>query len=1224
MQFCKSWWGNRYIETIEDMDQARMMRGRRYARNGSVLSIDIKKNKVNAKVQGSSPRPYSVRLEFIPFSDMQKKIILDVIKESPSLAAALLSGEMPSELDDVLSTNSINLFVSDWDEINPNCSCPDWAIPCKHLAAVMYQIALEIDRNPFIIFDLHDFDIIQELSRIGLTVEKENIYNIRDITKISVAPVLNASAKKATDYSVIADCIDFSKIPVLYQNFISLLSDNPPIGFKKDFKKQLEKFYKTLSKLAESQIYNPDESEAIMSLETEFNLLYCLKGMTPFYFQKTGTNLYLNTLADELAAYLRTIPAGALKTYSHKTVFWWLSYHFSLILAKQGACIPEIVYMGYSDIYKIRWRPAVQSEIVKEIFDNLVKMIPSGLFMIETERTASDIINKTISSNAVKVRVRKSDSRKTVLSAKKINDEMLKLQKLVLDNKMPVYAENNFSLSEADGIFAVEEIISCFIDHFLSFAQKEFSSQLFSGNLQEISSLFFDRQAVCFSDFDKKSLPSAISLWLSKLHFVSGEINPVIVIEETKAGNFELSLSAEIGKDILKTPVTYQRIVSRKKFLQYRTEFVRTAGMMTGFIPEITGYIDSKGKNKIIKSLSETGQILQNVIPLIKLTGIKVILPKSLNNILNPKLALSLTAKKDKTVSYLLLDEMLAFDYKISIGDKHLDLNEFVSLTKNASGLVKFKDQYIFINPSEIEKILAEAKKHSAGINDLLAAGVSEEYNGAPLLISDEAKSIFKEIMEIKSVPLSKGLKANLRPYQERGYAWLYKNAKLGMGSLLADDMGLGKTLQVIALIDKLKEESNKKELKALVVVPTTLLTNWKKEIAKFAPDLTISIYHGYQRDKVDIDSTILLTTYGILRSDLEKFEKKKFNILVIDEAQNIKNPATAQTLAVKKIKAEIKIALTGTPVENRMTEYWSIFDFANKGYLGSLKHFRENVAIPVEAYKNHEVLSHFKKITSPFIMRRMKSDKSIISDLPDKIETDRYCNLSKEQAALYQSVVDNIMEQIEMSEGIARKGLVFKLMTALKQICNHPAHYLKKSEIKPELSGKSEALLALLSNILENNEKALIFTQYYEMGDLLVKLIIEQTGHTPFFLHGALSRKKRDEMVEVFQNDPASKIFILSLKAGGTGLNLTGAAHVIHYDLWWNPAVEAQATDRAYRIGQTKNVLVSRLISEGTFEEKINDMINAKKELADMAVSTGENWIGEMSDKELKELFKL
>ena len=484
------------------------------------------------------------------------------------------------------------------------------------------------------------------------------------------------------------------------------------------------------------------------------------------------------------------------------------------------------------------------------------------------------------------------------------------------------------------------------------------------------------------------------------------------------------------------------------------------------------------------------------------------------------------------------------------------------------------------------------------------------------------------ELTRQEHIPLPAGLNATLRPYQERGFSWMYRNSRIGFGSILADDMGLGKTLQAITLMLKLKEEGALEQGRILVVVPTGLLTNWQAEISRFAPSLTFFVYHGTGRSLKQFDADILLTTYGVLRSDNAKLKKQPWTLMFIDEAQNIKNQDTAQSKAVRGIPATTHVALSGTPVENRLTEFWSIMDYANKGYLDTPKAFREKFVNPIQLYNDGDCAARFRKVTAPFMMRRMKTDKNIISDLPDKIELDDYAALTSEQAALYHRTLEAAMAEIEGLDTtdheslFQRQGLILQMILALKQICNHPAQFLKNGDARIELSGKAEMLLDRLEGIVANGEKVLVFTQFREMGDLLVHFIEERLGQRPLFYHGGCSVKQRQEMVERFQNLRSDKIFILSLKAAGTGLNLTAASHVIHYDLWWNPAVEAQATDRAYRIGQQRNVMVHRFITKDTFEERINDMIQQKKHLADMTVASGESWIGKLSNKELRDIF--
>jgi SNF2 family DNA or RNA helicase len=575
---------------------------------------------------------------------------------------------------------------------------------------------------------------------------------------------------------------------------------------------------------------------------------------------------------------------------------------------------------------------------------------------------------------------------------------------------------------------------------------------------------------------------------------------------------------------------------------------------------------------------------------------------------------------------------LLDFEWQVAIGDTVMGEEEFKKLLQNSEGLIKFKTEYIYVEKSDLEKLykhFTRSKEMSAF--QMLRAALSGDYFGAKVAITDEVKKLIEELTNFKEIKLPKGINAKLRPYQQRGFSWIYRNAQIGFGSVLADDMGLGKTLQVIAAIQKFKEEGLLEKEKILVVSPTGLITNWQAEVQKFAPSLQTAIYHGVQRNLEKQNSyDILLTSYGIARSDAEKLKKIKWHSVVIDEAQNIKNQNTAQTKAIKSIKSGNFIAMSGTPVENRLSELWSIMDYSNRGFLGSAKEFSEIYGNPIEQLNDREIADKLKQVTAPFLMRRLKSDKSIISDLPEKIEIDSFASLTKEQASLYEKTLEKAMDEIEgikqsdQKSLFVRQGLVLQMIMALKQICNHPTQFLKSGKMDAALSGKLELLFDKLDAIIESNEKVLLFTQFTEMAKLLKHFITERYKEDPLFYHGGSSIKQRKEMVERFQTNHADKIFILSLKAAGTGLNLTAASHVIHYDLWWNPAVESQATDRAYRIGQKNNVMVHRFITKNTFEEKINEMIQRKKALAEMTVATGENWIGNMSNKELRDLFDM
>lgn len=469
-----------------------------------------------------------------------------------------------------------------------------------------------------------------------------------------------------------------------------------------------------------------------------------------------------------------------------------------------------------------------------------------------------------------------------------------------------------------------------------------------------------------------------------------------------------------------------------------------------------------------------------------------------------------------------------------------------------------------------------------------------------------------------------KSLTGELRPYQKIGYSWLVQNIRFRFGSILADDMGLGKTIQILSAILYFKENNKLEDESTLIIVPPTLIPNWENEIKKFAPDLTYFIYHGSNRTFPLENYDIILTSYGVIRLDLDMFLDRVWFLCVIDEAQNIKNPNTEQTKAIKEVPASTKVALTGTPIENKLMDYWSIFDFVNKGYLSTKDDFKRNYVVPIEKLEDEEVLENLKTIAKPFVMRRLKSDDDIKKELPEKFVNDIYCSLTKKQVKLYTAILEEIFFDIENSKGIQRKGIILKILTALKQTCNHPAQFLDIKNPKISESGKMELLVNILENILGNDEKVIIFTQYVEMGKLIQELVSKKFKQEVLFLHGSQSMKEKTRIINTFQEDENYKIFVATLKTGGTGLNLTAARNVIHYDLWWNPAVENQATDRVHRIGQDKDVMVYRLITKGTLEEAIDAISKRKVDLAEKSISNDETFLTEMTNEELKEILTL
>jgi len=630
----------------------------------------------------------------------------------------------------------------------------------------------------------------------------------------------------------------------------------------------------------------------------------------------------------------------------------------------------------------------------------------------------------------------------------------------------------------------------------------------------------------------------------------------------------------------------------------------------------------------------------------LKENDFSIIIPSFWNSKSNFNVDLKVKEKKkffnnSKVKSDLNLKKILEYDWKISLGDIELTKKEFKQLAMLKVPIVNLRGKWIHLTDEQIKgfKVLWKQRyDKDIKMNELLKYKLNKDefLPGFKLSRIEGADNItnminaLSDIDKIEEVKSPESLNAQLRDYQKHGYSWMKYLRERNIGACLADDMGLGKTIQLISLL--LYEREQKLTTKpTLLVCPTSLIGNWKKEMEKFAPKLDVIVHHGGNRKKdkefeKSVDGKdVVLTTYALAQRDEILINKIDWAGLVLDEAQNIKNSFTKQTKSIKRINSDYRIALTGTPVENRLSELWSIVDFLNVGYLGSHKEFEKNYAIPIESGKESNRAEVLKKLISPFILRRLKTDPNIVKNLPEKNEMKVYCNLTSEQASLYEAIISGMLKKIEKKQGIERKGMVLAALGNLKQICNHPAQFLKdRSEINGR-SGKLNMLIDMLRKIIDQNDKALIFTQFTEMGHFLEKAIKDSLDVSSLFLHGGIRRNKRDEMVKIFQSEDVEyPVFILSLKAGGVGITLTKANHVFHFDRWWNPAVENQATDRAFRLGQKKNVQVHKFICAGTLEEKIDMLIDSKKVLAESIVGTGEEWLTEMSDDELKDLMKL
>ncbi|MGD7024342.1 DEAD/DEAH box helicase [Rossellomorea vietnamensis] len=601
--------------------------------------------------------------------------------------------------------------------------------------------------------------------------------------------------------------------------------------------------------------------------------------------------------------------------------------------------------------------------------------------------------------------------------------------------------------------------------------------------------------------------------------------------------------------------------------------------------------------------------------------------------------------------SFVGLNAMLDFDWRLSMNGVDLSEEDFQNLVNDQRRLIKIRGQWMKLDPAMIRRIqdlMSKAKAEGISIQDMLEQQLVPRDEEEELLQEDDYdpyefakiqidlnRSMKKMIdtlnnsAEVPIVSTPDTFQGELRPYQQQGMSWLLFLRRYGFGACLADDMGLGKTVQLITYLQEVKKVETPKA-PALIIAPTSVLGNWQRELEKFAPDLKVKLHYGANRDKgIEfgrgiLDMDVVLTSYGLSHLDFEELETVEWNAIALDEAQNIKNANTKQSRAIRKLEGKHHIALTGTPMENRLSELWAIFDFLNHGYLGGFTQFQKKFIVPIEKEENESRVKELQAKIRPFLLRRTKKDPEVELNLPDKIEQKEYCALTSEQASLYEQLIKDTFAQLEALSGFERKGLVLQMLNRLKQLCNHPALYLK--EPQPEniekRSEKMRKLVDIVENVLDSGEACLIFTQYISMGEMIQNVMKEKFGVDVPFLNGSMAKTQRDNLVERFQNGEFP-VFLLSLKAGGTGLNLTAANHVVHYDRWWNPAVENQATDRAYRIGQNRFVHVHKMIASGTLEEKIDMMLEKKQALNDEIIQS-DQWMTELSDQDLHSLLSL
>ncbi|HYF95802.1 MAG TPA: DEAD/DEAH box helicase [Symbiobacteriaceae bacterium] len=630
-------------------------------------------------------------------------------------------------------------------------------------------------------------------------------------------------------------------------------------------------------------------------------------------------------------------------------------------------------------------------------------------------------------------------------------------------------------------------------------------------------------------------------------------------------------------------------------------------------------------------SAEEVSRFLREGAFTLQEAGFPVLLPEGL--VRPAALSAKLTVKPAGAAeSRFGLGHLVEVDWELALGGSPIDMDELRRLAAQKRGLVEHQGRWVQVDPEAIQAALKNLEKYKEPVTLGTALRTALAHDKKAPVKVEAAKgqgwvadllTRLQEPATIEPVPPPQGLQGTLRPYQQRGLDWLAFLRRYGLGACLADDMGLGKTIQLIALILH-EREQGLTEKPTLIICPVSLVGNWRRELARFAPSLRVMVFHGAGRSTLRAaEHDVVITTYTLAAREEEALKAVQWAGVIADEAQALKNPSTQHAKALRHLHAEYRVACTGTPVENHLGDLWSLLAFVNPGFLGAAEEFRKSYALPIERFRDEEAAARLKRLVQPMILRRLKTDQSIIADLPEKLEMVTYANLTMEQAALYEAAVQETLEKAEGAAGIARHGAVVAGLTRLKQICNHPACLRDDAGPLEGRSGKLDRLTEMLEEGLAEGDRALVFTQFSSFGRRMEAYLARRLGCPVLFLDGSTSRSERDALVQQFQ-DGEAPVFVLSLKAGGVGLNLTAANRVFHFDRWWNPAVEDQATDRAYRIGQTKQVLVHKLVTAGTLEERIDELLSEKRQLSAQVVGTGEAWLGELSTDELRQLISL
>lgn len=1117
--------------------------------------------------------------------------IYEWFAENPLVLTDLFSGKLSEEIPEPIKES---LFRHSVKSFYCNCGCSSEY--CSHICTLIFSFLETIDQEPLVLFQYHGLNLeslLPKTVREALKDETEQLLSLSDLLVGLTEKVQVKSSSESSEFSIIINTLKSS--PSYLLTVSSLFSDNRTFLEKGDFCELVQNCLLDAQRLLKSKKAISSESGCREQSLFVFHDLSSRLGVIEKNGDASQQLLDRSLLIERFLSYGSTQPSVQLLAEVAKTVI------------EKSACLPLIFKADdlSSNLPRLLWVPVVNEPSVNLAFEELFKL-----------DSLSDI-EKTVDV----------DSLKSVAAFR------------VLLNDDSTQSHEKAAARRALIIYLIAQIITGLIELAADSSSVKglVSAMLLGRNISALDGLVNQKVATEIVKLFQISMAPYI---LSSKPLITITDAPDVNVDATDGKRrYRIDFGFYSGDSLqdltqkdrsADTAFFTQDIADKVQFAKYRLICSRLLKVLSAQDPvfdslayRLTPYLSD--------DLQALKSFLVDCVPKILMLGIRVVMDKRFKKIIKPALRVYASKGDDgKVVSFFKnmdFRAQLSVDGKLLTDSQAQKLLSLMPTDAKDSVIVDFLDQLIELDPQEVGKFneMREKVKRLDPFEQFKSV-IINNWNGYGMTLSQEIEQNLADILNTPEIDLPKSIQATLRPYQTVGYQWLMKNITQKMGALIADDMGLGKTLQVICAITKCCEDGLLGDKPILVVVPAGVLHNWKAEFKKFSPTLDVRFSLdtdiSQSSERTDPMPDVVLTTYSALTIHFESFAEKEWGLVVADEAQYLKNPSSARSKAFRLLKSDEVIAMTGTPIENRLMDLWPIFACIQPKLLGDQKDFIRDYAIPIEARKNQKTAENLRKILAPFVLRREKTDPAIISDLPKCAVNNVPVKLTPLQAYLYKKAVNEYLNQIIEQE--RKKGiLTIRLLTDLKKICNSPSQFLKRNAEQPD-SGKAVTLMKMLRTLLAEGKKVLIFTQYYQMGLKLQEWIEKAIGERPEFLNGSMPLNARSSLIKRFQQEENRKILLISLKAGGVGLNLTAASVVIHYDLWWNPAVEQQATDRAYRIGQNKDVTVYRLICEGSFEERIDEVIEKKRKLAQNINVKTDKWLGELSPQELEEFFKL